>query len=99
MKIIRAAAQNGASAVKFQKRDNASLFLPEFYNKPYDSENSFGKTYGEHREYLEPKVQWLRKANKLAHKLGMDFIMTVFDEASLLLCERELNIDAYKIQS
>lgn len=98
-KIIKAAAVNGASAVKFQKRDNANLFLPDFYSKLYKSENSFGKTYGEHREYLEPKISWLKKANLLAHRLNLDFIMTVFDEASLLLCEKELNVDAYKIQS
>jgi sialic acid synthase SpsE len=99
MKIIEAAAANGASAVKFQKRDNANLFLADFYNKPYKSKSSFGKTYGEHREYLEPRIAWLKKANQLAHRVKLDFIMTVFDEASLLLCEKELKIDAYKIQS
>lgn len=99
MKIIKEAALNGASAVKFQKRDNDNLFLPEFYKKPYLSDNSFGTSYGEHRLFLEPKIKWLKKANQLAHKLKLDFIMTVFDEASLLLCERELKVDAYKIQS
>ena len=29
------------------------LFSKEAYEKSYDSENSFGKTYGEHREKLE----------------------------------------------
>ncbi len=99
LKIIKAAAKSGASAVKFQKRDNANLFLADFYHKPYLNKNSFGKTYGEHREFLEPKISWLKKANLLANKLGLDFIMTVFDEASLLLCEKELKVDAYKIQS
>lgn len=98
-KIIRAAAKNGASAVKFQKRDNFSLFVPEFYNKSYRNKNSFGDTYGKHREFLEPKISWLKKSNQLAHELGMDFIITVFDVASLILCEKELNVDAYKIQS
>ena len=40
-------------AVKLQKRDNRSLYTREIYDKPYDNENSFGATYGEHREALE----------------------------------------------
>ena len=32
----------GAHAVKLQKRDNRSLFTREFFNKPYENENSFG---------------------------------------------------------
>lgn len=99
MAIINAAAKNGANAVKFQKRDNENLFLADFYSKEYQNVNSFGKTYGEHRTFLEPKISWLKKANVLAHRLKLDFIMTVFDEASLSICEKELNIDAYKIQS
>ena len=99
IKIINAAAKSGASAIKFQKRDNANLFLSSFYSKPYNNNNSFGKTYGEHREYLEPKIHWLKRANKLANEKDLDFIMTVFDVESLNLCEKELNVDAYKIQS
>jgi len=98
-KLIAAAAASGVSAVKFQKRDNTTLFMPDFYNKPYLNSNSFGRTYGEHREFLEPKISWLRKASVQAHKSGLDFIMTVFDEESLRLCEQQLNVDAYKIQS
>lgn len=99
MAIIKAAAKNGANAVKFQKRDNENLFLADFYSKEYQNVNSFGKTYGEHRTFLEPKISWLKKVNALAHKLKLDFIITVFDEASLSICEKELNVDAYKIQS
>ncbi|MEJ6619155.1 MAG: N-acetylneuraminate synthase family protein, partial [Pontimonas sp.] len=51
--MIRAAAASGADAVKFQKRDNQALFTREAYDAPYESENAFGATYGEHREALE----------------------------------------------
>ena len=51
--IFRAAAESGASAVKLQKRHNRSLFTRQMYDTPYDNENSFGATYGEHREALE----------------------------------------------
>ena len=51
--MIKAAADSGASAVKLQKRNNKSLFTQDYYNQVYNSENSFGATYGEHRENLE----------------------------------------------
>lgn len=47
---FKAAKDAGASAVKLQKRHNASLFTREMYDRPYVNDNSFGKTYGEHRE-------------------------------------------------
>jgi len=52
-KMIQAAALAGADAVKFQKRDNKALFTEAAYNAPYESENAFGHTYGQHREALE----------------------------------------------
>ena len=52
-KIILEAKQAGVDAVKLQKRDNKILFTKDQYNKIYNSENSFGKTYGEHRDNLE----------------------------------------------
>ena len=43
-----------ADAIKFQKRCNKELLTPEQYNAPHPHpENSYGKTYGEHREFLE----------------------------------------------
>ena len=40
--------------VKFQKRTNKELLSPEEYNAPHPHpENSYGNTYGEHREFLE----------------------------------------------
>ena len=53
MELFRRAHECGVDAVKLQKRDNRSLYTQEMYWKPYDHENSFGRTYGEHREFLE----------------------------------------------
>ncbi len=53
LKMIKVASTAGVQAVKFQKRDNKSLFTKAMYDKPYDNENSYGDTYGEHREFLE----------------------------------------------
>ena len=41
-------------AVKFQKRDPATLLTPEQYQAPHpEPRNAFGASYGEHREFLE----------------------------------------------
>ena len=53
MQLIDEARRAGAHAVKTQKRDNRSLYTREMFDKPYENENSFGASYGEHREALE----------------------------------------------
>jgi sialic acid synthase len=99
MQLIRAAAESGANAVKFQKRNVDTLYSNEYFGMEYNGKNSFGATYGAHRRLLEPDLSWLSVANKLAQELHLDFVVTVFDIESLLLCEEQLSIDAYKIQS
>ena len=47
--LFRQAKACGVSAVKLQKRDNRRLYSKAMFDKPYDHENSFGATYGEHR--------------------------------------------------
>ena len=40
--------------IKFQKRCNLELLSEQEYNKPHPvPHNSYGSTYGEHREFLE----------------------------------------------
>src|SRR5947208_2173694 len=53
MQLFEAAHRAGANAVKLQKRDNRTLYTRELLDHPYDNENSFGSTYGAHREALE----------------------------------------------
>ena len=52
-KLIKAAKSSGASAVKFQRRDNKELFTSEMFDSPYAGPQSFAPTYGEHRDKLE----------------------------------------------
>ena len=53
-KMILEAKSCGAYAVKFQKRDNKSLLSDDQYNSPHPNPtNSYGSTYGAHREFLE----------------------------------------------
>ena len=52
-KMFLAAKESGADAVKLQKRNNKPLYTKALFNEPYNSENSYAPTYGEHREALE----------------------------------------------
>lgn len=96
--MFREAKLAGAHAVKLQKRDNRGLYTRAAYNKPYDNENSFGATYGEHRECLEFGLKEYRDLQAYARELGIDFFATAFDVASADFLEA-LDMPAYKIAS
>lgn len=81
--MFRVAAQSGVDAVKLQKRSNRDQFTRAAYNNVYNSTNSFGETYGEHREFLEfGKAEYLELAS-FAEQLGVAFFATAFDVPSL----------------
>ena len=96
--LFREAKLAGAQAVKLQKRDNRGLYTRAAYNKPYDNENSFGSTYGEHREFLEFGAKEYRELQAYARELGVDFFSTAFDRASADFLAA-LDVPAYKIAS
>ena len=96
--LFREAKLAGAHAVKLQKRDNRGLYTRAAYNKPYDNENSFGATYGEHREFLEFGLEEYRALEAYAAELGIDFFATAFDLASADFLG-ELGVPAFKIAS
>jgi N-acetylneuraminate synthase/sialic acid synthase len=96
--MFREAHLAGAHAVKLQKRDNRGLYTRAAYEKPYDNENSFGPTYGEHREFLEFGAAEYRNLQAYAAELGIDFFATAFDVASADFLE-SLSVPAYKIAS
>ena len=96
--LFREAKAAGASAVKLQKRDNRTLFTREMYDRQYDHENSFGRTYGEHREFLEfGKTEYV-ELQQVARELGITFFATAFDIPSADFLAR-LDMPAYKIAS
>lgn len=97
-KMIKAAAAAGATACKLQKRENATLYSQELLNQPYDNENSFGKTYGEHRAALEFNLQQYISCRAVAKSWMVDFFATAFDEASADFL-MEVDVPAIKIAS
>ncbi|TCD58092.1 N-acetylneuraminate synthase family protein [Synechococcus sp. BS55D] len=54
MEMVKEAAMCGADIVKFQRRHPSLCLRPEIYSGPHPNPvNSYGATYGEHREFLE----------------------------------------------
>jgi len=96
--LVDIAARTGANAVKTQKRDNKTLYTKEFYNTPYNSENAYGATYGEHREALEFGKREYLEISVYAATKGLDFFATAFDIPSVDFLE-EIGVPFYKIAS
>ena len=98
MDLIRTAQECGADAAKLQKRDNRSLFTKAMYDSLYDNRNSFGKTYGKHRDFLEfGRAEYL-ELKAFCKELGITFFATAFDVPSADFLA-ELEMPAYKIAS
>ena len=98
LEYIRVFAFAGADAIKFQTRDNKLLFSEGAYNKNYNSENAFAKTYGEHREKLELKTEWVQILKKECEKNGVLFMSTPFEENSLRVLI-DVGVDLLKVAS
>ncbi len=65
------------NAIKMTKRDLKEELTNSQMNKPYLTPNSFGKTYGEHREFLELSDEEHFEVYKYAKEKGLDFIETL----------------------
>ena len=66
--------------VKFQKRTNRELLTPEEYDRPHPNpQNSYGATYGEHREFLEFNVDQHRQLQQWCNELGVAYSTSVWD--------------------
>jgi sialic acid synthase len=96
--LFAEAARCGANAVKLQKRDNRGLYTTDFFNKPYENENSYGPTYGLHREALEFGRDEYQELKDYTSELGVTFFATAFDFSSAELLA-DLDMPAYKIAS
>ena len=83
MMLIEAAHSAGAYAVKFQKRNNRELLTEEQYNAPHPCPcNSYGDTYGEHREFLEFTQDQHAELKKYCEKVGIVYSCSVWDMTS-----------------
>ena len=83
VQMIRVAAAVGAGAVKFQCRDNLTLYSQALLDAPYENENSYGPTYGAHRQALELSDADLSTCVFEAERAGVLCFSTAFDEPSV----------------
>lgn len=97
--FILKAKESGADAVKFQKRNNKLLFTEKFFNSEYNSKNSFGKTYGIHREKVEFNIEQIKILYDYTKEIDLDFIITPFDIYSFDEINKNIDVDAFKISS
>lgn len=81
--IITAALFCKVDVVKFQKRNNKELLTDEQYNTPHPiPENSYGKTYGEHREFLEFTKEQHKQLKEWCDEYGVIYSTSVWDLTS-----------------
>jgi N-acetylneuraminate synthase len=74
---------SNVDAVKFQKRNNKELLTKEQYNKPHPNPlNSYGETYGAHREYLEFDVTEHAELKAFCEEVGITYSTSVWDLTS-----------------
>ena len=88
-----------ADAVKFQKRNNKELLTEEQYDAPHpNASNSYGETYGAHREFLEFDVEQHRELKAYCDEIGITYSTSVWDTTSAKEIA-SLNPDFIKIPS
>ena len=97
-KLIDMAARCKADAVKFQKREISWELTKEAYDRPYEGPNSFGETYGIHREYLELNEDQHRELKEYAQAAGLIYFCTPCDPPSVDMLER-IGCPIYKVAS
>ena len=86
------------NAVKLTKRDLSEELSSSQMNRPYDNPNSFGKTYGAHRQFLELSDGAHFEVYKYAKSLGLDFVETLCAKGCLSML-RLFTPDRLKVAS
>lgn len=97
-KLIKQAYKSGCHAVKFQKR-NPDLCVPENQkNKIRDT--PWGEmTYLEYKWKIEFSVEQYQNLRDYTKMLGMDFIVSCWDEQSVDDIELNVEVDYHKVAS
>lgn len=70
----------GCDCVKFQKSCLEAKFTEPALNRSYESINSWGKTYGEHKKYLEFDIEQYKELQEFCREIKIDFTASAMDE-------------------
>jgi len=70
----------GVDVIKFQKRTNKELLSEAEYNAPHPNpHNSYGETYGAHREFLEFSKDQHAELYRFCTEVGIEYSTSVWD--------------------
>lgn len=97
-KMIATAKAIGADCVKFQKSCLNEKFTEAALQRKYDGENSWGRTYGEHKIHLEFTIEQYRVLQEFASELNILFTASAMDVQSFHELQR-INVPVIKIGS
>ena len=96
--LIDVAEMCGVDAVKSCKRDLACELTEAARSRPYEGPQSFGPTYGEHREVLELSPAQHQELNDYCVAKGMSYFVSACDIPSVDVME-EIGVPLYKVAS
>ena len=83
IELLDLAKQCGADVAKFQKRNNKELLTEDQYNAKHPNMgNSYGDTYGAHREFLEFTVEQHEKLREHCDSINLEYSTSVWDVTS-----------------
>ena len=81
--LILLAKNCGADVAKFQKRNSKELLPKEQYNAPHPNPiNSYGETYGGHREFLEFSKEEHKDLMNYCDSVDIEYSTSVWDVTS-----------------
>ncbi len=81
--LIRLAKECKCDYAKFQKRNSKELLTEDQYNAPHPNpRNSYGDTYGDHREFLEFDVKQHGELMEYCNEIGIGYSTSVWDVTS-----------------
>jgi sialic acid synthase len=86
------------NAVKMTRRDLKEELSASEMHRPYDNPNSFGKTYGEHRAFLELNDEQHFEVFRYAKSKGLEFVETLCAKGCLSML-RLFTPDRLKVAS
>jgi N-acetylneuraminate synthase len=95
--LMEVAKINGCDAVKFQKRDIDSVYTEEELSAYRES--PWGTTNRQQKEGLEFSIEQYKVLESYSNELGLDFIVSCWDNKSVDLINSELNVKYQKIAS
>lgn len=81
--LLTLAKEAGAEVGKFQKRNPRELLTKDQYEAAHPNpDNSYGTTYGAHREFLELNIDDHRELQAHCQKIGLEYSCSVWDATS-----------------